>query len=239
MGVVGMVLLIACANLANLLLARATGRAREMAVRMAIGASRGRIVRQLLVESLTVAAIGGAAGLLLAYWVLRAVAGADLNLPFPIERARLDPGVLAFAAAVSMGTGLLFGLAPALRAASPRLVPALKDAGSAFGAGRRVFSLRTGLVVGEVTLSLVALVAAALFARSLQNAQAIEPGFHTDRVLVGEINLGREGYTDARGLVFYDQLAERLAGLPGVQSATVAQSAPFAGGLRRSILLEG
>jgi predicted permease len=239
MGVVGTVLLIACANLANLLLARATGRSREFAVRMAIGASRGRVVRQLVVESLTMAVAGGLAGLLLAYWVLRALAGADLALPLPVDRARLDLGVLAFAIGVSLATGLLFGLAPAFRAARHDLVPALKDTTPAIGGRRRLFTLRTGLVVAEVTLSLVALVAAALFARSLQRAQAIEPGFETDSVLVGEINPGREGYTEARGLVFYDQLAERLAALPGVRSAAIAQSAPFDGGLRRSILLEG
>jgi predicted permease len=240
MAVVGAVLLIACANLANLLLARASGRVREMAVRLAIGASRGRIVRQLLVESLTLSIAGGVTGLLLAHWVLQAVVRADLRLPLPaIEHARLDLRVLAFAGLVSIATGLLFGLAPAFRASRPDIVPALKDTTTALGQRRRFFTIRTMLVVSEVALSLVALVAAALFARSLQRTQAIEPGFETGRVVVGEVNLGREGYTPARGLIFYEQLAARLSALPGVRAATVAQNAPFGGGLRRSILLEG
>jgi predicted permease len=240
MAVVSVVLLIACANLANLLLARASGRTREIAVRLAIGASRFHIVRQLAVESLTLAAAGGVAGVLLATWVLRAVVRAEVQLPLPaIEQARIDLPVLAFAALVSLATGLLFGLAPAFRASRPDLVSALKDVTTAIGHRRRVFTLRTLLVVSEVALSLVALVAAALFARSLQRTQAIEPGFATEGVLVGEINLGREGYSKERGLLFYEQLADRLSTLPGVRAATIAQSAPFGGGLRRSILREG
>jgi macrolide transport system ATP-binding/permease protein len=240
MAVVGVVLLIACANLANLLLARASGRSREMAVRVAIGASRMRIVRQLVVESLTLSIAGGVAGVLLAVWVLQAIVRADIQLPLPaIEHTRIDLPVLAFAALVSVATGLLFGLAPALRTSRPDLVAALKDVTTAIGHRRRLFTMRTLLVVSEVALSLAALVAAALFARGLQRTQAIDPGFETDSVLVGGVNPGREGYSEARGLLFYEQLTERLSTLPGVRAATMAQNAPFDGGFSRSILLEG
>jgi predicted permease len=240
MAVVGAVLLIACANLANLLLARAAGRQREMAVRVAIGASRGRLVRQLLAESLTLATLGGLAGLALAYWTLRLLAAADLPLPLPaIEQARLDPRVLGFAALVSLATGLIFGLVPAIQASPPDVVGVLKDATSSLGRTLSGARLRKGLVAVEIALSLVALVAAGLFARSLQRTRAIDPGFETEHVVVGNFNLGREGYTEERGRVFHRQLAERLAAIPGVRSASLAQNAPFGGGISRSVLLEG
>lgn len=240
MAVVGAVLLVACANMANLLLARASGRQKEIAVRIAIGASRARLVRQLLIESLTLSVLGGLAGLLLAHWTLQLLVTADLPLPLPaIEQAQLDLRVLAFAALASLATGLLFGLVPALHASRPDVVPVLKDATAAVGRGLKGLSLRKALIAGEVALSLAALVAAALFARSLQRTLAIDPGFETDRVVVGNFNLGREGYTQERGSIFHEQLADRLAALPGATGATVAQNAPFDGGISRSILLEG
>jgi predicted permease len=240
MAVVGTVLLIACANLANLLLARAAGRQREMAVRVAIGASRGRIVRQLLAESVTLAALGGLAGIALAYWTLQLLVAGDLPLPLPaVEQARLDPRVLGFAAVVTLATGLVFGLMPALQSARADVVTVLKDATAAVGRGTRGALLRKGLVAAEIALSLVALVAAGLFARSLQHTRAIDPGFETEHVVIGNFNLGREGYTEERGRVFHRQLADRLAAIPGVTSASLAQNAPFAGGISRSVLLEG
>ena len=243
--VVGIVLLIACANIANLLLSRASKRRREVAIRLALGATRSRLVRQLLTESLMLSVLGGVAGMLLASWTLDSIVAAELPLPFPIDPAALslDPRVLAFTASLSILTGILFGLAPALQASKPDVVPVLKNGliPSATGQrGLRAFlSLRQVLVVAQVALSLIALIAAGLFLRELQHSQNIDTGFETRGVLVMNFNLLREGYTPERGTVFYDQLVERAAGLPGVKGAAMAQSAPLAGGFMRSVFPEG
>ena len=242
--VVGIVLLIACANIANLLLARAAKRRREIAIRLALGARRSRLVRQLLTESLLLAALGGSLGILLVYGSVHAIASARLPLPLPVgEGLALDGRVMGFTAVLAVVTGLLFGLAPALRASRPDVVPVLKDESVPTGAGRggvlRFLNLRQGLVVMQVALSLVALLAAGLFLRSLRGAQQIDPGFQTRGVLVLTFNLGREGYTEARGQLFYQQVVERVSGLPGVRSAAVAQNPPFAGGFLRTVLPEG
>lgn len=242
MAVVGIVLLIACANLAGILLARAAGRRKEIAVRLALGANRGRVMRLLLTESLLLSVVGGAIGLLLSYWTLRALLSGDLPLPFPVAlNPELDARVLLFAFALSILTGLLFGLAPALQASKPEVVSVLKDELVAAGGRLRGLTLRKALVVFQVALSLVALIAAGLFLRSLRQAQGIDPGFEISKVLVMTFNLGREGYTDERARLFYEQVTERVAGLPGVKSASVAQAAPFsvAGGFARSVFLEG
>jgi predicted permease len=245
--VVGLVLLIACANIANLLLARATARRREIAMRLALGAGRARIVRQLLTESVLLALLGGAAGLVVAFWTLDALKAIDA-IPIPANvliNLGLDTRVLTFALAVSILTGLLFGLAPALQATKTDVVPALKNemVPSADTSPRRFLgwlSLRKGLVVSQVALSLVALVAAGLFLRSLRQTQNIDPGFETDGVLMAEFNLGREGYTPERGQLFYEQIVERVRGLPAVRSAGIAQGPPFGNqGLSRSVFLEG
>lgn len=243
MAVVGIVLLIACANIANLLLARASKRRREIAIRLALGAGRGRLLRQLLTESVLLSIIGGALGLLLAYWMLDALVAADLQLPVPVDDGlTIDGRVLAFTAALALLTGVLFGLAPALQASKTEVVPVLKDETVPFGAGRgwrSFFSLRQALVVSQVALSLVALIASGLFLRSLRDAQAADMGFETRGVLIMNFNLGREGYAPERGQLFYQQVVARVAGLPGVQRAAVAQKPPLGGGFLRSVIPEG
>ena len=243
--VVGIVLLIACANIANLLLARSSKRRREVAIRLALGATRARLVRQLLTESLLLSLIGGTAGMALAYWTLNAIVAARLPLPFPVDQAALsiDPRVLAFTAGLAILTGVLFGLAPALQASRPDVVPVLKNELMPAAAGHRGIRgfLATGqlLVVVQVALSLMALIAAGLFLRDLQHSQRIDTGFETRGVLVVNFNLLREGYTQERGQVFYDRVVERTAGLPGIQGAAIASNPPLAGGFFRSVYPEG
>ena len=244
MVIVGVVLLIACANIANLLLTRGTARAREIAVRLAMGARRARLVRQLLTESVLLALVGGAVGLVLGYWTLDLIRSAPLRLPPNfLRQLAINPGVLVFTGALSLLTGVLFGLVPALKASRPDLVPVLKNetvpvVGSRRGILRWI-TLRQALVVAQVALSLIALVAAGLFLRSLQQIQEINPGFKTTEVLAAALNLGREGYTEEQGLQFHDRLVERAASLPGVTSVALAQNLPFQGGIARSVLLEG
>jgi macrolide transport system ATP-binding/permease protein len=241
--VVGIVLLIACANIANLMLARASKRRREIAIRLALGAARVRLVRQLLTESVLLSVLGGALGLLLAYWLLNTLVSADLQLPVPVDDTlSIDGRVLGFTALLALATGLLFGLAPAIQASKPDVVPILKNETVPTGAGRgwlRFVSLRQILVVSQVALSLISLIAAGLFFRSLRDAQATDLGFETRGVLVMNFNLGREGYTPERGQLFYQQAVERIAALPGVLHASIAQNPPLAGGLLRSVIPEG
>jgi macrolide transport system ATP-binding/permease protein len=243
MTVVGIVLLIACANIANLLLARANRRRKEIAVRLALGADRRRLIRQLLTESLLLSSIGATLGMLLAYWLLDTAIATDLPLPFPIDdNLAVDGRVLAFTGALALATGILFGLAPAIQASKPDVVPVLKNEIIPTGSGRGrfdVFNLRQTLVVAQVALSLISLIAAGLFLRSLQHAQRIDTGFETRGVLMMTFNLGREGYTPERGQLFYRQVAERVEGLPGVRRAAVAQNPPLAGGFLRSVFPEG
>jgi macrolide transport system ATP-binding/permease protein len=241
--VVGIVLLIACANVANLLLARASRRRREIAVRLALGAERVRLIRQLLTESLVLSIVGALLGVLLAYWLIGAVVAANLPLPIPVDRdIPIDGRVLGFTALLALLTGILFGLAPALQASNPNVVPVLKNE-SVPAAGQRgwlrVISLRQALVIAQVALSLISLIASGLFLRSLHDARRTNTGFETRGVLVMTFNLGREGYTPDRGQLFYEQLAERVSGLPGVRHAAVAQNAPLAGGFLRSVFPEG
>ena len=244
MVIVGIVLLIACGNIANLLLARASKRRREVAIRLAMGARRSRLVRQLLTESVMLSLLGGIGGLVLAYWTLDAIVAARLPLPFPADNTlALDPRVLAFTIVLSVLTGVLFGLAPALQASRADVVHVLKTEVVPSATGVRglkaLFTLRQALVVVQVALSVVSLVAGGLFLRDLRQRQSIDPGFVTSGVLVANFNLNREGYTPERGQLFYDQVVERLRGLPGVQNAAVAQNPPLAGGLLRSVLMEG
>jgi macrolide transport system ATP-binding/permease protein len=244
MTVVGIVLLIACANVANLLLGRATRRRKEIALRLALGAGRLRLVRQLVTESTLLSLAGGGLGLLLAYWLLDALVAADLQLPLPVGRdLDIDARVLTFTTILAVATGMIFGLAPAIQSSKPDIVPILKNemvpAGTAHRGLRGFFSLRQMLVIAQIALSLVSLVAAGAFLRSLTRAQATDTGFETSGVLVMTFNLGREGYTPARGQIFYEQAATRVAELPGVRHATIAQNAPLAGGLLRSVFPEG
>jgi predicted permease len=242
LAVVGIVLLIACANVANLLLARASARRREIAVRLAMGASRSRLVRQLLTESLLISLAGGVAGLLLALWtidVLKSATPPDGMFSFTLDY-HLDGRVLAFTFALSLATGLIFGLAPALQASRPDLVPALKDEASAAAQGHRRFNLRNALVVVQVALSLVLLIGAGLFLRSLSNAQGIDPGFNADKILDAQLNINLLRYTKAQGREFYRQIVERIEALPGVESASLARIVPLSGSSRTlSFLIQG
>ncbi len=242
MAVVGMVLLIACANVANLLLARATSRAREIAVRLSLGASRGRLVRQLLTESVLLAGIGGTIGLALAWVTLNALkaspppAGAvPLALDFGI-----DASVLVFTLVLSLLTGAIFGLAPALRASRPQLAPTLKDESFVPNERLRRLNLRHVLVVVQVAISVVLLVSAGLFLRSLQQSRSVNPGFDTDRVLTVPLNINLLRYTSVQGRQFYRDAVERVKAIPGVEAATVTRWVPLTGNNSvRSLMVQG
>ncbi|MEK6321126.1 MAG: ABC transporter permease [Acidobacteriota bacterium] len=242
LAVVAIVLLIACANVANLLLARASARRKEIAVRLAMGASRSRLVRQLLTESIMLSLAGGVVGLLLALWTIDLLKTATPPagiFSFTLDY-RLDGRVLAFTFALSLATGVIFGLLPALQASRPDLVPALKDEISAVAQGRRRFNLRNLLVVAQVALSLVLLIGAGLFLRSLKNAQDIDPGFEADRVLNAQLNINLLRYTKVQGQEFYRQVVERVEALPGVESASLARVVPLSGtGRGTSFQIEG
>ena len=241
MSVVGAVLLIACANVANLLLSRASARRKEIALRLAIGASRARLVRQLLTESVLFAVLGGVAGMLLAWWAVEALKAAPPPagaLPVTPDFA-IDLRVLVFTLVLSLLTGVLFGLVPALRASRPDLVPALKDESFADGRARHL-SLRNVLVVAQVALSLVLLIAAGLFLRSLRQAQAINPGFDAEKLLTAPLNINLLRYTRAQGREFYRQVIEHVEAVPGVESASLARVVALSGGASvRSLLIEG
>jgi len=226
MGAVALVLLLACVNLASLLLARASVRRREIAICLAMGASRWRLVRQLLTESVVLALAGGAAGLLLAVWIIDLVVAfkPPIDIPVWIDLA-VDWRVTLFALGASLLTSLVFGLAPALQATRPELVPALKDLGAQTGRGRS--RLRGGLVVAQVALSLVLLVAAGLVVRALQHLQTTSPGFEVANGLVLSYDLARQGYDDARGEQFHRQFVERVRALPGVRSASLTDLFPL------------
>src|SRR5262249_10747665 len=223
MAVVGLVLLIACANVANLLLVRASARRKEVAVRLALGANRRRLIRQMMTESFMLALLGGAAGLLVAVWsndFWRLLKPADMYFPLTIE-SRLDGRALGFTLLVSLLTGLIFGLAPAVQASKLDFIPALKDETHSWR-GERRFNLRNLLVIAQVALSLVLLIGAGLFVRSLRKMQAIDVGFRPERMLVASLDPSLHGYDQAKGREFYRSLLERVRGLPGAQSATLA-----------------
>jgi predicted permease len=243
LGVVGLVLLIACANVANLLLARATARRREIAVRLSQGARRGRLVRQLLTESLVLALCGGALGLLLMSWADHVLLAFLPTLPFPVTVALdfgADPRVLGFALAVTAATGLLFGLVPALQSSRPQLVAALKSHAATAPARGRGMGLRGALVAGQVALSLVALVASGLFLRSLAAAQRLDLGYEAPEQLVSfSFDVGLYGLDRGRGEQLYRAIRERVAAMPGVAASALAQAGPLQGSFYRSVFLEG
>ncbi len=235
LGAVGFVLLIACANIANLLLVRASERGREIAVRAALGSGRGRIVGQMLTESLVLSAAGTALGLVLAWQGIRVIkALSPANLP-RIESVSLDGRAFAFAAAVAVVAALLFGLAPALRAVRGNLADGLRDRGTDTG-GARGNKLRTVLVVSEVTLSLVLLIGAGLMVRSFAAIQKVDPGFDPKNVVTfnAPIPFLKYLFSQARA-TFFNRLTERLAAIPGVESVGGVTPLPLAGGEQYSV----
>jgi putative ABC transport system permease protein len=235
LGAVGFVLLIACANVANLLLVRASVRGREIAVRAAIGSARGRIVAQMLVESLVLAAAGTALGLGLAWQGIRVIqALSPANLP-RIERVTLDAPMFLFAAAAGVVAAVVFGLAPALRAVRGNLAAGLRDRGTDTG-GVRGNKLRTTLVVSEVTLSLVLLIAAGLMVRSFREIQKVDPGFDARNVVTFNAPVPFIRYlTSQSRATFVNQVGERLAALPGVEAVGGVTPLPLAGGEQYSV----
>ena len=230
LGAVGLVLLIACANVANMLLARATVRSREMAIRGAIGAGRARIVQQLLTESVLLAAIGGAIGLLLAYWGTSSLFRAYPTLLPRSADMKIDATVLIFAAGLSLLTAVLFGLVPAFAASRTQLNESLKEGGRTGSGGVFGRWLRSSLIVCEVAIALVLLAGAGLLLRSFAQLTRVEPGFETDQRLSVTTLLPQPKYREpARTVAFYDQVLERLRALPGVESAALTSTVPISG----------
>jgi predicted permease len=223
-GVVGLVLLIACANVANLLLSRAAGRQKEIGLRLALGASRLRLMRQLLTESVLLSLLGGLIGVVFAVWIkdgLIAVSdwgGRGMNTLDP----RLDLRVLGFTVGLSLLTGVVFGLAPAWRTTRVDLTPSLKDSGRSSSAVHRSL-LSRGLVVVQVALSLLLLVGAGLFVRTLLNLQRVDPGFNTQNLLLFDVEPSLIGYKDEKLRQIYGQISERLEAVPGVQGVTFSR----------------
>jgi predicted permease len=231
MAAVGLVLLIACANAASLVLARAATRRRELAVRSALGASRFRIIRQALTESLMLSMMGGAGGLLVAYLSIPALLSlTPATIPLSIE-APLDWRVFVFVVIASLLSGIAFGLMPALRSTRRDLLPALKDERQL--AGPRRSRLRGSIVVAQITVCLVLLISAGLCVRSLFNARSIDPGFITHDIAVAHLDPGSLGYTEAQDRQFYQSLLERVRALPGVSSASLSDYLPL--GTSRSV----
>jgi macrolide transport system ATP-binding/permease protein len=230
MAVVFLVLLIACFNVANLMLARALARHKEIGLRQAIGASRMRLVQQLLTESVLFSLLGGIVGLLVAFIATRLLLRLIPPTPIPVAfDLKLGNEVFVFALVVSVLTGIIFGLVPAIQTTKINLLPALKDD----GAGQQGYSksrLRNVLVMGQVAISLILLICAGLFLRSLQNAQNSNPGFEPEKLVAISTDVGLQGYDQESGQRYYQQLAERLGKLPGVEAGSLAHVVPLSGG---------
>ena len=243
MGTVALVLLICCANVAGLLLARATGRLKEVGIRISLGASRGRVIRQMLAESVLLAVFGGVVGAVAAVWAGRAVMalGMPAQIPVPISlNLQPDLRVLLFTVGVTLVTGIVFGLAPALRASRTDVVSALKTDTPAMRLGGRRFSLHGALVVGQVSLSLLLLVGAMLFLRTLRAASSIDPGFRADHMLLLDIapRPGEEGGVDQHQVAI--EVRDRIAAIPGVTRVSWASAVPLGLDMgRRSVGVEG
>ena len=240
MGIVGLVLLIACVNLANLLLAQAARREKEIGLRVALGASQGRVMRQLLTESLVLALLSGVVGLAIAYggraalWSFRPpfILDGDVDLGF-------DSHVLFFTLSMALLTAVFIGVAPAIKAAKPNLTEVLNVGGRGGTVGWTRNPLRSLLVVTEIALALVALVGAGLFIRSMQNAQRIDPGFESKNLFVFAFDLGALHYDEGRGQQYFRAAIDRAKTSPGVESATIASNFPLGGGLARTVFPEG
>ena len=240
MAIVGLVLLIACANLANLLLAQSAGRQKEIGLRAALGASQVRMARQLLTESMVLAILSGVVGLAIAYagravlWSFRPpfILDGDVDLSF-------DSHVLFFTLGVALLTAVTIGLAPAVKVAKPNLIEALNVGGRGGTVGWTRSPLRSLLVVTEIALALVALIGAGLFVRSMQNAQRIDPGFESKKLFVFAFDLGALHYDEGRGQQYFRVAIDRAKAVPGVESATIASNFPLGGGLGRTVFPEG
>src|SRR5262249_35456217 len=239
--VVGLVLLIACANVANLLLVKATARRKEIAVRLALGASRKRLVRQLLTEGVILSSLGGLVGLLLALWTARLLLAFKPPTPIPISfDLSLEWRVLSFTIVLSILTGIVFGLTPAFQATRPDVATALKEETSGVRPGGRRIGLKDLLVISQISLSLVLLIGAALFIRSFRNAQTMHPGFDPENVLLLSLNLDLHGYTEERGNQFLKQLVDKAETCPGVKSASIARIVPLSdSSMKRAVLIDG
>ncbi|HKV37018.1 MAG TPA: ABC transporter permease [Pyrinomonadaceae bacterium] len=238
MAVVFLVLLIACFNVANLMLARALARQKEIGLRQAIGATRSRLVQQLLTESVLFSLLGGIVGLVVAFVATRLLVNLVPPTPIPVTfDISLNNGVFVFALVVSVLTGIIFGLAPAIQTTKVNLLPALKDDGAG-QQGYKKSRLRNLLVMGQVAISLILLICAGLFLRSLQNAQNSNPGFEPEKLLAISTDVGLQGYDQETGQRYYQQLAERLGKLPGVESGSVGYIVPLSGGGQQQIAVQ-
>ncbi|HEV2830124.1 MAG TPA: ABC transporter permease [Pyrinomonadaceae bacterium] len=227
-GAVVFVLLVACANVANLLLARATVREKEITIRSAIGAGRGRLVRQLMTESFLLSLVGGALGLLFAIWGTGLVASAGAQINPMLQNTQIDWRVLGFTFGISIITGLVFGLAPALQSSNPNLVESLKESGRGSGASGHRNRLRSALVVSEIALTLVLLVCAGLLIRSVMRLKSVDTGFNPKNVLGMNIGLPAAKYPKPENqIAFYKQVTERIAALPGVKAAATTTVLPL------------
>jgi predicted permease len=229
MSLAGLVLLIACANVANLILARANGRRKELAMRFALGASRGRMIRQLLTESVLLALCGGIAGLVFARWAAMALMSIRIptDLPLHLFDLRVDWRVFAFSFLVALITGIVAGLMPALQAHRTDLADTLKVGGRSGGGSTGHHHFRNALVVAQVAVSLLLLACAGFFIRSFQNSANVDMGFRVDHTLMMSVDLGLQGYSEERGQQFYKQISERVKSLPGVRGASFAAYIPM------------
>jgi putative ABC transport system permease protein len=240
-GAVGFVLLIACANVASLLLARATSRSREFAVRAALGAPRGRLIGQLLTESLLLAGVGGLIGIALARWAVEALLRADaLNLP-RVGEMRLDPLVLGFTTGLSIVSGVLFGLFPSLNASRPDLADALRASGEASASpaqkSARIISARGLLVVAQVALSVILLIGASLLLESFAHLTGVDPGFRPANLLTMQIALPLSRYDGRKQRAFFEELIERVQAVPGVGGVTVTRTLPMTARIATAIAI--
>jgi predicted permease len=226
---VGLVLLIACANVANLILARANGRRKEFATRTALGATRGRMIRQMLTETILLSAFGGLLGLLFARWAALALMSVRIptDIPLRLFDLRMDWRIFTFTFLAALVTGMIAGLVPSLQASRTDLADTLKAGGRSGGASAGHHRFRNALVMAQVAVSLLLLACAGFFIRSLQNSSHVDMGFRVDHTLLMSVNVGLQGYKEERGQQFFKQLTERVRSLPGVRDAAIASYMPM------------